>query len=95
MFNIYNCAAIVQKIQRNKNESNLYQKVNQILKGAATGTADLINEVNLIIVKEAEETYASLENLKAKLGDEPEIKQYPEAPSFTEMIGRIDPNKKG
>lgn len=60
---IFNLQRIVQKITRNKDVPNLYEKVNQIVKGATTGTPDLIEEVLEIV---AAETKALNTHFKAK-----------------------------
>jgi hypothetical protein len=64
---VYNVASIANKIKRNKTEKNLYEKVNQIIKGAATGSQDLIAEVIEIIKSEDERAVKYLEDIIAQM----------------------------
>ena len=67
MKHIFSVATIVQKIEKNKGVANLYEKVNQILKGAVTGSPELIEEVDQIISSEVKNIKAQLANAKKKM----------------------------
>lgn len=67
MKHILSVAAIVKQIKKNKDVANLYEKVNQVLKGAVTGTPELVEEIKEIVSSNAKNLAVTLSATKKKL----------------------------
>lgn len=64
---IFNVASIVKRLKKKTTEPNLYEKVNQIFKGASTGTPALRAEVVDILRKQVDAYVQMIEDPSAPI----------------------------
>jgi hypothetical protein len=69
MFKTLNTAGIAAKVKRNKKQKNLYQRVNNFLKGGNTASPELIDEIREIVLSEAKEFEKHCMLMRAKAKD--------------------------
>lgn len=75
LYHIFNVSSIVARLNKdNLGEKNLYEKVNQIFKGAITGSPELVKNIQKIVKDQSLEMNSYLDGLYKTLGGKEEEK---------------------